>query len=38
MLKEKQRNNKKKYLDREEERYKEKIKGIRFDKEEKEWE
>ncbi|CDW90304.1 UNKNOWN [Stylonychia lemnae] len=38
MLKEKQRNDRKKFLEREEEKYREKIKGVKFDKEEKEWE
>ena len=38
MLKEKHRNDRKKYLDKEEERYKQKITGKRFEKEEKEFE
>lgn len=38
MLKEKQREDKKKYLDKEEAKYKQKINGKRFEKEEKEFE
>lgn len=38
MLKEKQREDRRKFLEREEENYKQKIKGKNFDEEEKEWE